>query len=993
MSPRCVYSIPAHFPFVEALAHGIIAEAGDDPVALARYHILLPTRRSCRSLREAFLRLGEGRPTLLPRMTPIGDVDEDELVLSDDLPGSPGGAALELPPAVPALRRQLVLMRLIRRRDPAQSPDQAALLANELARLMDQVSTERLDFADLDQLDVGSFADHWQQTLDFLKLVTENWPAILADEGAIDPADRRNLLLEAQAARWQENPPTTPIIAAGSTGSIPATADLLATISTLPAGAVVLPGLDTGLDSAAWDAVGPTHPQFGLKHLLDHLSVSRADVSIWPSPGAHPDARPSAAPEARSTLLRYALLPAPATGTPVTEEALSADALSDALSGVQRVDCPDPGKEAEVIAIAVRRTLETPGKTAALITPDRNLARRVAAELSRWDIEVDDSAGIPLDQTTPGAFLRLTAAMVAEKLSPVPLLAALKHPLAACGESPAACRTHIRGLEIAALRGVRPEPGLSGLRRALQSNVRHGPLMAFLDRLEDLIAPLTAAMDEATLPFATVLKTHVAVCEAVAASDAAHGAERLWRGEAGEALALFVAELHDALDDSITVSGQDYGPLLDTLMMGRVVRPRHNRHPRVQIWGPMEARLQHADTLILGGLNEGTWPPEPPASPWMSRPMMTAFGLPLPERRIGLSAHDFAQAFAAPHVLLTRADRVDGTPTVASRWLRRIENLVSPSIHADQFISDRENLALAMALDKPSETVTPGQPKPRPPVSARPRRMSVTKVRDLQRDPYAVYARDVLRLKPLDPIDADPGAADRGIIIHNVLERFIETYRDHLPENAEAELIRMGHDVFGDHLARPGIRAFWWPRFLRIAEWFVANEIERREAGDRPVLIEQKGEVSFPAPGGTFTLSAKADRMDQIITGELGIIDYKTGEPPSAAQAKAGLEPQLPLEAAMVMHGGFAGLPGRDVRRLSYIKVNGGRDPGKVTHLKLDVEATAIEAWTGFQKLIAEFDQPETPYLSHTRPMKQREEGDYDHLARVREWLSAEEDQ
>ena len=985
MSIRRVYSIPAHFPFVEALAHGIITETGGDPVALARYQILLPTRRSCRSLREAFLRLGDGRPTLLPRMTPIGDVDEDELVLADDLPGSPGAAVLDLPPAVPALRRQLILMRLIRSRDADQSPDQAALLARELANLMDQVATERLNFADLAQLDVGSFADHWQQTLEFLKLVTEHWPAILAAEGAIDPAERRNRLLEAQAARWRDTPPDTPIIAAGSTGSIPATADLLATVCTLPHGAVVLPGLDMYLDSASWDAIGPTHPQFGLKHLLGHLDVPRAEVEPWYGYDT------KAAPESRTTLLRHALLPAPSTGTPVSGDIISADALE----GVKRVDCPDPGKEAEAIAIAIREALETPGKTVGLVTPDRNLARRVASELSRWGLEVDDSAGIPLDQTPPGAFLRLSAAMIGGNFAPVPLLAALKHPLAACGENPAVCRARVRSLEILALRGVRPGPGIAGLRAALDQRTETAPLMAFLDRLEEILSPMIMPAETvgAETPFATLLKAHVGVSEALCASEQMSGAERLWRGDAGEALATFVADLQDSLDDRITISGMDYGALLDTLMIGRVVRPRHNLHPRVHIWGTMEARLQHADTLILGGLNEGTWPPEPPSSPWMSRPMMTAFGLPLPERRIGLSAHDFAQAFAAPNVILTRADRVDGTPTVASRWLRRMENIVATSDHADLFVPDREALSMAMALDRPKESVAPRPPEPRPPVAARPRRMSVTKVRDLQRDPYAIYARQILGLDPLDPIDADPGAADRGIIIHRVLERFVETYPENLPDNAEAELIRLGHEVFGDHLTSPGIRAFWWPRFLRIAEWFVANEAARREAGDRPVLIEQKGEVSFPAPGGKFTLSAKADRMDQIATGELGIIDYKTGEPPSAAQAKAGLEPQLPLEAAMVKQGGFDNLPTTEVRRLSYIKVNGGREPGRVSHLKLDVEDTANEAWAGFQKLIAEFDQPEMPYLSHTRPMKQREQGDFDHLARVREWLSAEEDQ
>ncbi len=995
MSSSTLYTIPSHEPFVDALARGVMAETTDDPLTLAQYQILLPTRRSCRSLREAFLRLGGGLPTLLPRMTPIGDVDEDELLLSEDLPGSPAGEILSLPPAISGLRRQLVLMRLILARDSSQSPDQAALLAAELARLMDQVATERLDFAGLEKLDVGDFADHWQETLDFLKLVTEHWPSILAGEDAIDPAERRNRLLEAQAAHWRDMPPDTPVIAAGSTGSIPATADLLAVIAALPNGDVILPGLDTGLDDEAWDSLGPTHPQFGLKHLLDHLGVARTDVRMWPAS----EMTGSMAPEKRAVLLRQALLPSPATGTPVASSLID----EEALDGVERIDCPDPGREAEVIAISMRQTLETPGKTTALITPDRQLARRVAAELTRWGIEVDDSAGTPLDQTPPGAFLRLVANMVSEHMAPVSLLAVLKHPLAACAMSPPVCRSLIRRLEIEALRGVRPEPGILGLRRAIDDYGRlkehpvNADLVAFLDRLAEIISPLESVLDDAENSFAELLRVHVSVTETLAASDTESGRDRLWRGDAGEALSTFLAELHEALDGTIQVSGIDYATLLDTLMMGRVVRPRYYRHPRAFIWGPLEARLQHADTLILGGLNEGTWPPEPEVSPWMSRPMMAAFGLPLPERRIGLSAHDFAQAFAAPSVILTRAERVDGTPSVSSRWLRRIENLVSASMEKTSFGARNDiSLTLATALDDPAENelVTPVPPAPKPPLATRPRSLSVTRIRTLQRDPYAIYARYVLGLKPLDPIDADPGAADKGVIIHDALETFLAKHMDHLPEDAEQRLLEAGRRAFGDHLTRPGVRAFWWPRFERIAHWFIAEERARRENGMTPAVIETSGDIGFEAPGGPFTLQARADRIDRLSGGGLAIIDYKTGAAATASQAESGLEPQLPLEAAMAEQGRFKGLGADEVNALTYIKLTGGRTPGEVRTLKFKsgVHEIAENAWQGLQQLIAEYDNADKPYHSHLRPMSTKEIGDYDHLARVREWLSEEDE-
>lgn len=985
MAQPSLYTISPTRSFVDTLAKGVWNQAAGNPLDLARYQILLPTRRSCRSLREAFLRLSGGTPTLLPRMIPIGDIDEDELLLSGGLEiGDNAPDALGLSPVISGLRRQLLLTELIRKRPPHPSPDQAALLAREMGELIDQVATERLDFSDLKNLDVSNFAEHWNETLEFLDLVTDFWPQILDQEGALDPAVRRNLLLETQANAWRKSPPDTPVIAAGSTGSIPATADLLKVVAYMPNGSVVLPGLDKALPDDAWNAIGPTHPQYGLKHLLACIEVARHDVAEWTEEVEKPDNEPTTA---RTELLRHALLPAPVTGNQISIGHLP----STTLDGVTRVDCPDSGKEAEVIALVMRESLETPGKTAALITPDRFLARRVAMDLKRWGIHIDDSAGAPLAQTPPATFLQLTAEMMTSDLAPVPLLAALKHPMAAGACNPAQFRENIRELEIATLRGPRPASGFDGLIADIDE-INHPDLPAFVVGLHELAKPFMACLSQSDASVRDIVHTHVSFAEALASTHELSGAARLWAGDAGEALALFIAELHDALDESIAIDAREYAVLLKTLMMSRVVRPKHGRHPRLSIWRPLEARLQHADVIILGGLNEGVWPPEPPSNPWMSRPMMTAFGLPVPERRIGLSAHDFAQSFSAQNVFLTRAERTDGTPTVPSRWLRRLDNLVSTGPLKEAFATDQKWLSLALALDKPEASIVVDPPAPRPPLAARPRELSVTRIRILQRDPYAIYARHVLGLRPLDHIDADPGAADRGTVIHDALDEFLKMFPNDLPVDAVDHLIQIGERQFSNHITQPGVRAFWWPRFLRIAEWFVTNERERREAGEHPVATESIGEAKFNAPGGEFKLRARADRIDRLPDGGLAIIDYKTGQPPTAPQAITGLEPQLPLEAAMIQHGSFAGVERDEVRRLTYIKLTGGRVSGEVRSLKLDVPTVAEDAWTGLKNLISEYDNPDKPYLSHLRPMKQREVGDYDHLARVREWLSAEED-
>ena len=981
-----IYTIPASNSFVDTLATGIKERVGEDPASLARVRVLLPTRRACRSLREAFLRLSNGEPTLLPHMTPLGDVDEDELVIggdggSDDPFG--GGDPFDIPPAMSGTRRQLLLARMIMARGETL-PDQAIRLAGELARLLDQIHTERRPFEDLKGLVDGEFAEHWQQTLEFLTILTELWPKVLKNEGVIDTADRRNRLLEAQTRHWENSPPETPVIAAGSTGSIPATADLLACISRLPNGAVVLPGLDQTSNDTVWSALEAHHPQYGLARLLEHLEIERRDVQEWVADESGPGT------SARIDLINSALIPARATTRPEPDETIDPMALEN----LHRLDCPTPREESGVIAMAIRQALEHPAKTVALVTPDRALARRVTAELKRWDINIDDSAGLPLALSTTGAFLRLSAKMVTERFAPVPLLATLKHPMAAGGMERATYRRAVRQLEMSVLRGPRPDAGTNGLKQALEAAKKTDPDSALLiDHLDHASLPFTNLLQEPECDVRELLSAHVEMAEHLATSDTETGAQRLWAGEDGEAMASFVAELADAVSALGEIPPWVYPAVLDNLMAGRAVRPRYGRHPRVHIWGLMEARLQRADLMILGGLNEGSWPPDARPSPWMSRPMMSDFGLALPERRVGLTAHDFVQGFSAPEVLLTRSERVDGTPTVPSRWLLRLGNRLEALGQRDVLAGANDLAHWFDALDQPGDQTprTVAAPAPAPPPEARPRQLSVTRIETWIRDPYAIFAERILKLRALDPLDADPGAADRGTLIHKALECFIDAMPPgDLPDDALDQLTHIGRDVFGDVLVRPGIRAFWWPRFLRIAEWFVIYEHERRLKGIITIGNEARGELEILSLGGPFKLTATADRIDRLLDGSLAILDYKTGQPPSKNQVESGLVPQLSLEAVMAEAGAFEGLDPALVEDLIYIRLSGGRVPGEEKRLKLEVQGVADNALSGLKRLITAFDNPTTPYRSRPRPMFKSRFGDYDHLARVREWASAE---
>ena len=994
-----VFTIPAGQPFVDALAAGLLRRHAGSPERLAAATVLLPTRRACRSLQAAFLRASAGAPLLLPRLLPLGDLDPEELLFETPFLGAGEGAAA-LPPAISAVQRQLLLASCIlehKRADVAESggsemsEDQAIRLAAELARLIDQVETEGLDFAALEKLVPEDYAEHWQITLQFLRIVTEVWPRILADLGGVGPAERRRRLAELQAAAWCRRPPQEPVIAAGSTGSIPATAELLRTVAGLPQGAIVLPGLDLESDVETWNEIrrDPGHPQYGMAQLLDRIGIDRAAVRGWEASNV-PQVDP-----ARARFANLALRPAGATAR--WREAKTDD-FDRALAGVRRIDCADPGEEALVIALLLRRQVERPGSTAALITPDRDLARRVATNLQRWQIEVDDSAGRSLAITPPGVFLRLTAEMAAERFAPVPLLAALKHPLAAGGQSPAGFRRRVRALERAVLRGARPASGLEGLRRALAESRDAETLSPWFDDLAQRLAPLAAALDRKTLGrgaarLGELVDAHVAVAEALAASDEESGAARLWAGEAGEAAAAFIAELRAASQAAPVSHGLHYPAALEALMAGRAVRPRYGLHPRVAILGPLEARLQHADLLVLGGLNEGTWPAQVDPGPWLSRPMQSGFGLPLPERRIGLAAHDFFEGFCAPQVYLTRAARVEGTPSVPARWLRRIDALrAGLDLKADLHREEAQLKAWAEALDRPSEPRPVSAPLPCPPVTARPRELSVTRIETWMGDPYALYAREILCLRPLDPLDADPGAAERGTLVHAALERFLKAHPGDLPPDALDRLMEIGGEVFHPIRAKPGAFAFWWPRFQRVARWFVAEEAARR-AQVTGNFVEIIGGIEFDAPAGPFTLTAKADRIDRRADGLLEIIDYKTGAPPNKQRVNSGFAPQLPLEAAIATAGGFAGLTPAPVGSLTFWRLSGGTPPGEILAASdADPEVLAAEALEGLKRLVAEFDDPATPYACRPRAEMAPRFSDYDHLSRLAEWAVREDE-
>ncbi|PZR33457.1 double-strand break repair protein AddB [Caulobacter segnis] len=976
------FSIPAHRPFVDDLARGLLnALEPLGPEALPRATVLTPTRRGARALADAFLAVGGGRALLLPQIRPLGDLDEGEP------PFEPGELAIDLPPAIASRRRRFELARLVVDHGSLLSfkpgPVQALELAKALSDFLDSCQIEEIDFDDkLDGLAEGDLAQHWQVSARFLKAVLRAWPERLKTLGLIDVSERRVRLLRALEKQWSENPPTEVLVAAGSTGTAPATADLLRVVAAAPKGAVVLPGLDEDLADSAWTRIegtqGEQHPQGAMKRLLDRAGVARGDVRAWV-----PDA--DSRGRWRRRIVNEALRPAEATADWLAQiaalraEAPDLDPIAEGLTGFSVIAARAEEEAAGACALLLREALETPDKTAALVTPDQTLARRVMTRLQRWGVIPDSSAGAPLAAAGSAILALHLARLVEEPLNPVRLLAVAKHPLVLGEDEGEAAAL----LERKGLRGAAPSSV-----KVLRTRLKDAPkALALCERV-------LAAVDHAASPYADGYARPCHAAKAlVEALEGLIAPARLWAGGAGECLGALMAALIQDGEPLPDASPQAFADILDRLVNEETVRVGGATHPRLRILGAIEARLVRADRLVLAGLEEGVWPQGAPIDPFLSRPMRQRLGLPPPERRVGLTAHDFAQAASAPDVVLVHCERRGGAPAVESRWLWRLKTLAAG---AGLALPRRDDvLDWVRALDAPGHYAPIARPAPTPPVEDRPRKMAVTRVEALTRDPYAVWARDILKLYPLERPDEPVEARARGTAIHAAFEKFAETYPDAVPADAAAVFERFYIEALVGAGMPPTALAREKALAREAAQW-VADWERHRRANARKIVVEAEGKLELSINGRPFTLTAKADRIEPTPDGTAHILDYKTGAAPSQKQVDTGFSPQLTLTAAILMNGGFPDLGSPAPGELTYVRVTGRRPAGEEQVRALsggESEEAARKAMDGLVKLIARYDDPGEPYRSRVAPQFVKEHpGDYAHLARVFEWSTTGDD-
>ena len=992
MPPR-VFNIAPGGNFLEVLAKnildGFLFSKAEAKPALSNWTILLPTRRAARQLGIILLKQSGHKAIILPRIRPIGDFDDE----------TPSFDQTELPHGISPVGHFLTLFSLVKKwstenpvielaKEISNSPAQIIALTNSLLQLLNQSETEEISLEKLNDVYEADLSEHRYAILSLLSTIKTELPKKLQDQNLLGPTERRSRMIHMEAERIRNGQLAGPIIAAGSTGTIPATRELLKAVAHHPAGAVILPGLDDMMEEEAWATLKPDHPQYALKKLINTIEISRADIPLL-----------SVGRKDRNFLTSELMRPTEHAHLWRKTIAANNAAIKSSLADLHLIQAPDMHIEARVIALILRNAVEIPNQTAALVTPSRDLAKRVKAELQRWNIAIDDTANEPLTKHGLASLALRLAEASADKFSTASLLSLLHHPDCAMGLPREEMIGSVRLLEIAIFRNYGAKVGLSALiqiferariafknkERAhiLVSNLQEEDWLGMHKLVHHIANILVPLLQSQILPFAQQLKLFFKTLNTCAPTNQYTTPENLAFEEVRAEIECHADALHPC--DFATAC-----TLIINIVKGETFKSLANPHPRLAIYGLLEARMMPADILIMGGLNETKWPAQPDPGPWVNRPMRDIIGLQQPEREIGVTAHDFTQGFGYAKVYITFSKRVEGAPLVPSRWVLRLQAILQIANLQTALNHGSDWLELAKFIDDPGLMRPIAKPKPTPKSDARPKRISVTEVEKLIRDPYGVYARRILKLEPLPAMARKADAALRGTLFHKAIGAWNDKQIVQLSPSSLDILIKCGGEVFAPFANDPEVTSFWWPRFQKMAKWLVENEIEYR-ASVAQIHTELNGELELKIGNELHLLHGRADRIDILSSGQARIIDYKTGEPPTSKQVTSGLNPQLPLEAAILAHGKFQNLKQIKTESLDYVYISGGRVAGEVAPVNptdgSTISALAERHLAGLKILLTGYANPDQPYIPRVAPKNDEDELEYDHLSRFKEWL------
>lgn len=981
-----VFNISPVYSFLDVLGEYVLNSAKEKNLNIANDIILLPTRRACRALKDIFVFLNNGA-TLLPKICPIGDIDENGIAFLDYENENISDEGL-LPP-INEIERNLILSKLIKQKNQSLNDEQAFALAVDLAHLIDTVEMEMLSFDNLSSIVPEHLSQYWQETLEFLQIITEWYPKILQERGYTNPVARKIKLIYKQVEIWKQFPPKGRIFIAGSTGSLVPIAYMINAISEMENGYVILPHLDKILSDDDFENVGQNHPQYGLKNLLLKMNIKRQDVKeLKPSTPINENLFE------RETLSSYIMLNSSLDANWQTMPNVNANTLN----GISKITFKTDLDETLGLALCLREMVEKNKKTL-LITPDRKIAKSVASELKRWDIIVDDSAGISASEIDTGNYIILLLNAIIEKFPPFALLSILKHKFTSLGYAKDKLEQIVNNLEENVLRG---NFGLDNIDKIISKTeelkikndkIEISPILSLLNTLKEQIKIFDNLFEEnEKVSIYNILYTHLQIVEKFVQNDKKEPDfvnNLLYNGDLEfqlcDKLKELLKTLYNLKDDKFDIDKMDlksYRDFISSYLFNLKLRPTNNSHPLIAIMNSIEARLLNADVFIMAGLNEQTFPSTTSDDPWMSRPMKAEFKLPLPERKIGLSSHDFSEFFCKQNVIMTRALKVDSNNTIESRWLQKLDAILQiKNLKLDDEFS---NMVLDWTnnIDKVNDTpVRCVRPAPKPPLEARPKQLSATNIEKLYRDPYIIFAKYILKLSKLKDIEQDTLPADFGNVIHNSLEEFkkknLSTYEELMQIIMKNALPYKEIDIID----------FWYRKFESIAKWFIEYEAKLKKEGVEATYTEISGTMPITK---RFNLFAKADRIDILKNSGGAIIsDYKTGTAPSVKDVESGYSPQLPLEALILNHHGFKDVKGNPkTSEMRYLEISDGKEKSAIKNIEIDefLEKTLAS----LVEIIEKFDNENTPYISRPNPSTVgqaiEEYSDYNHLERVKEW-------
>jgi ATP-dependent helicase/nuclease subunit B len=939
----------------------------------------MPNRRSANALRTVFLEEIESGSRILPSIEAIGDLDEKAIVLS----GVDSDSLLEYLKSQKTsleIGYRLLLLRETMLNYSHSSIEQAMGLSKELDVFLRDIENYEIDFSKLDNLVGEDLAIHWQQILDFLKNFGTRWQDLLNKHNIASTYGNRVSSVRFYEKILKKVGLKNPLLMVGNFEPSESTLNLMKTLLKCDNAYLIFKGLENVMTAEECQSIDETHSHFLSEKTLEKLALDkRSMVNL-----RYPEYKTIGNDSLQS--LYISMLP-----PELTYRWQNNDKICE-LKHIQYIECREIHDELNLIMVYLLDHIAKNGLKNIALVANQELSQRLELLLSYWNIPFNNNYGKKFILHGVVRYLMLIVEVYNENYRANKLLSLLKNNFTRFGYDREKLLKNIQLFEEYILHNGVNRNGMESYRvnlRSVENEQTREDLTEFFDRIESYFAIL----DGKNLPLEKLVQNHLQLAEKLAGSVENDGADILWHSEeSGEKVReLFYGELLLQSKYFGNSNIADYEYILNFLISERSYSDDYSLYPAVNITSVQEAQLINYDLVIIANLNDGANPMNTPPDPWMSRKMRIDLGLPPRETEIGKSYFNLIQLVAQKKVLLTRSRNVDGTPSIKSRFLQRLETM----LHCNG-LGLATNEAIVRGFQKYhsfeynlENNIYKVRPQPKPPVNLRPRNLSATNIDLLNLNPYDIYVKKILALKKTNPLEKENIHARVGIILHSIFERYSRDYEKYRRSGsgALALLVKdtLDHSFANDQL----LTELYYDRVLETTRYFIELD-ERSRKENYSITLEDWNECDLGA-GKNFFLSARIDRMEKL-NNSMRIIDYKTGTAPSKTDIICGWRLQLPVEALILSKS----RPGIDIESLQYwlvkqknckvTEINDGEKMRGTNNIIL-IRELVKKTEEFVMKLVDLFDNEFTGYTATNRNSHY---SDFNHLSRLEEWLYGE---